>query len=192
MEQVKNFAFQFAKSGAKPSGAVEAGITLTPTVNKFELNGLGSKLLKVQTGDYLAIVVDEDAIDINERYFLVKGSENDGFSAKIASHGKEQGVGKAQSFTFADVYPRILLDALQNVKGISVPVDASGRAVRVSKDRLRLMGLVEKGTCLKKVYAKLESFGEQALPNGETSEIFRLYDFMITDHSPKEVSKKSE
>ena len=170
------FSFNVAKPGVKVSGAIEPGISLTPTLNKFEINGLASKEMGLVTGDSVLIVSDDNSDDLNAKFYIGKVAAGNG--AKVASHENEEGLGKALSFTYAGIYSKIFLAA----------VTKNADANEVPKDRLRQLGFAVGGTALKKVYAKLESIGAQEI-NGEEVELFKLYDFMITDHTPKVMTK---
>jgi hypothetical protein len=189
METNNGFNFQITKKGAKVTNAIEPGITLVPTYNKFELNSLASKLIGLSTKDTVNLGADEDSTDINNMFYICKGVDNNG--AILASHNQEEGVGRQLGFTYADIYSRILLNALleKGDSAINIPVDSKGTAVSVSKLRLTQMGLLKGGSCVKKVYAKIE-VGPTKVINGEEVQLYRLYDFMITDHKPREVSPR--
>ncbi len=188
MENVNGFSFQIAKPGVKPSSAIEAGISLTPTLNKFELNGLGSKLIGLVSGtgdkdelktpeNSITILVDDNSKDLDNKFFVCKGIE--GNSAKLAAHENEEGQGKALSFTYAGIYSQIMIAA----------VNKDVEAQAVPKERLRQLGLAKAGTALNKVYAKIEKSVEVEVA-GEKVQLYRMFDFMVTDHTPKQFKAK--
>ena len=190
METVKSFNFQVAQPGVKPSSQIEAGITLTPTLNKFMINGLASKAIGLVSGtgkkdeektaeNSITMVVNEDSKDIDNKFYVCQGIESN--SAKLAAHENEQGNGKDLAFTFSGIYSRIMLAAVIG------DLDTLG----VPKERLRMLGLAKKGTSLKKVYAKIDVDSPiSTTVEGETKLLYRLYDFMVTDHTPKVFGKE--
>jgi hypothetical protein len=185
MEKVGKFNFSIAKPGVKPSSAVEAGITLTPTINKLVINGLATKVLGLigGTGDKeeektpensITILVDEDSVDLENKFYITNGVMGD--SAKLAAHENEQGAGKELGCTYSGIYARMFLAAVNN--DATVPV--------VPKDRLRMLGFAKGNTALKKVYWKIDvENGIKTEIGGDERTIYRLYSPMITDHTPK-------
>jgi hypothetical protein len=181
--EAPRFSFAVAKPGSKAETAIEAGITLTPTLNKFEVNGLASKLIGLVSGtgdkdevktpeNSMTILVQEESTDINNKFFVCKGLEGQG--AKLATNGNEQGFGKTLGCTYSGIYARIVKAVIS--KDITAP--------EVSKQRLRQEGLAVDNTLLYKIYAKVESIGVHEVA-GEERELYRLFDFMVTPHKPK-------
>lgn len=176
--EVQKFSFAVAKTGVKVSNAIEAGIWLTPTLNKFSLNGLATREIGLVTGDSVNIIVNDNAENINEMFFVCKGLNGKG--AKTASLKNEGGLGKDLGFTYAGIYSRIVLAVVnKDPKAIEVPVQ-----------RLKQLGLASGGTLLQKIYAKLESIGVQEVA-GEQVELFRMFDFMSVPHTPKKAAEKA-
>jgi len=189
MEQVKKSSFQIAKPGVKPSSAIEPGITLTPTLNKFSINGLATKLIGLVSGtgdknedktpeNSITLIVDNESQDINNKFYVCKGVE--GNAAKLAAHENEEGNGKELAFTYAGVYSQIMIAVVLG------EVDTQ----QVPKERLRQLQLAKGGTSLKKVYAKIEKAVDTEI-NGETVTLYRMFDFMATDHTPKVFKAKA-
>lgn len=98
----------FAKLGAKSSDETRPEIIATTMPNKFQLNRLASRMLGLETGNRVKIVIDDDATDINEMYYLVVANEKDGDAAKLASVGKEKGIGRVLVFNFSGVWSRMI------------------------------------------------------------------------------------
>lgn len=190
METVKGSKFSIAKPGSKASSAIEAGVTLTPTINKFSFNGLATKLIGFISGtgdkdepktpeNSVTILSVDYSTDVNNKFYVCQGIE--GSSAKLAAHENEEGAGKELACTYSGIYAQIVMAV---VKG-----DVNSPAV--SKERLRQEGFAEDGTLLHKIYAKLESIGVQDV-DGNERELFRMYDFMITPHTPKTFKAKAK
>lgn len=168
-----------AKTNVKQSSAIEPGIDLTPTVNKFSINRLATAAMGLEAGDTICIHRNSEATSIDDKYYVSRGFEQgDGFSAML---GGDAGKGQDLDFNLNDVYSEIL----QNV--VNGTIDAQS----VSKDRLRQLGLMQGNTSLKKIYAKLESVGVTEI-NGEEREVYRMFDFMVLNHTPKQFSPKAE
>jgi hypothetical protein len=185
-----NGKFTVAKPGIKPSSAVEAGITLNPTLNKFTVNGLATKKMGLVSGtgkkdepktpsNSISLVVLDESTDINNKFYICQGLTGKG--AKLAAANNEQGEGKDLSFTYADIYPQIVLSVIKkDVTAIGVP-----------KERLRAEGLAKRDTLLHKIYGKIESIGVHNVDD-EERELFRIFDWMVTDHTPKKSGEKAE
>ncbi len=190
METVKKSSFSIAKPGVKPSNAVEPGIMLTPTLNRFTINGLATRLIGLVSGtgnvneeklseNSITLIVNEESEDINNKFYLCKGI--DGNSAKLAAHENEQGNGKELSFTYSGIYSQILIAVVKN--DIMTP--------KVPNDRLRHLGLAIDKISLHKVYAKLEKDQLSDLDGtlSEPVQLYRLFDFMISEHNPRQIKK---
>jgi len=170
------------KTAAKPSNVIVPGVELTPTVNKFSVNRLATPLLGIEAGDTVAILKADESEDINNKYYICKGfrtseEDADGMSAVL---GGEAGKGQDLEFNLAGIYSEIL----QNV------VNKTTNAVPVALENLRQMGLLEGKTSLNKVYAQIESVGVTEI-NGEEKEVFRMFDFSVVPHTPKQFTKKA-
>lgn len=103
-----NKTFGFAKLGAKTSDEIRPELIATTAPNKFQINRLGSTLLKVQTGNRVKMIVDDTATDVNEMFYLVVASSKDKSGALLASVGKKPGIGKSLVFNFSGVWSKMI------------------------------------------------------------------------------------
>lgn len=115
-----------ARPGTRAAGSSTPEVYTAPTVNKLVMNAVASKKLQLQHGDTVTILVNEDAADVNQMYFLTKGIK--GMEAQLASTAKEKAVGQTLSFSYAGIWSRMV----QNTTD----------AVEVSTDSLEREGLV--------------------------------------------------
>jgi len=173
-----------AKNGSKGTKDTEPSITLTPTVNRFELNPLTSQLMELQTKDTVMILVNDEAKTINEKFFLAKGlgEASEIPQAVLASDDQIEGIGKKLSFNYSGVYSRILVGV---VKG-------DLNAPEIALDKLRQLGLVKAEdsarTALWKIHAKVAKVeGENGIISieGNDRQIYQMFDFVALPYSPR-------
>jgi len=100
--------FGFAKLGAKTSDETRPELIATTAPNKFQINRLGSSLLKLQTGDRVKMIVDDAAANVNEMFYLVVAPKQDKSGALLASVGKKAGIGKSLVFNFSGVWSKMI------------------------------------------------------------------------------------
>lgn len=96
----------------KLSNETTAQLVLTPTFDNFSINGLASKLMKVEHGNHVSIIRDPEATDINEKYALavVKDADIDKIRvAKVAAVNAVPGFGKTLNFRFSGIYGAMVL-----------------------------------------------------------------------------------
>ena len=100
--------FGFAKLGAKTSDETRPELIATTAPNKFQINRLGSSLLKLQTGDRVKMIVDDAAKSVDEMFYLVVAAAKDKSGALLASVGKKPGIGKSLVFNFSGVWSKMV------------------------------------------------------------------------------------
>jgi len=101
-------SFSFAKLGAKTSDETRPELIATIAPNKFQINRLGSKLLNIQTGDRVKLIVDQPTTDLDAMFYLVVASAKDKTGALLASVGKVKGVGRSLVFNFSGVWSKMI------------------------------------------------------------------------------------
>ena len=116
--------FTFAKLGAKTSDETRAELIATTAPNKFQINRLGSKLLNIQSGDRVKLIVDQPTEDLNAMFYLVVASAKDKDAALLASVGKVKGVGRSLVFNFSGVWSKMIQ---QNVEATELAAPALER-----------------------------------------------------------------
>jgi len=122
--------FGFAKLGAKTSDETRPELIATTAPNKFQINRLGSSLLKIQTGNKVKMIVDDEAEDVNSMFYLVVASDKDkSDAALLASVNKKAGIGKSLTFNFSGVWSKMIQNKVN--------------ATELSAPALERMGLVE-------------------------------------------------
>jgi hypothetical protein len=170
-----------ARAGFKASNVTRPAITLLPTYNRFSINSLGSKAMGLQHGDTVSFLVNEEAEDVNNMFFICKGIE--GNEALLSSVKGRKGTGLTLNFNFAGIYARML----------QMDTDA----MEVSPERLAELGLVEKRiteqenvaySSRKKIEFALVSQGELNIGTEEepvAREIFALTEVKEIEYDPK-------
>lgn len=163
-----------AKPGTRAVGSSIPELYTAPTVNKFVLNALAAKKMGLQHKDTITILVNEEATDINQMYFLVKGI--DGMCASLAANTKEaEGTNNTLTFSYAGVWSRI----------VQYDVDA----VEVSMEELARQELAETRTteggktahsALRKVFFKVGDAQEA----GDMT-VYPLINSRVEDFKPR-------
>lgn len=187
MENVNfgKMSFSVAKPGVKPSNATRPELVLAPTFNKFNLNSLASSLMKVQNGDYVTIITNDEAADVNSMYFIAKGIGEEA-QAKLASVGKAPGYGKSLSFNYSGLYSKML----------QTKVDAQ----EISAEGLNELGLVEKReteggsesfVALKKIHFELGEPFEVEIDGMETT-LYPLINMKEVAYTPRNIGGTEE
>ena len=95
-----------AKPGTKATASNKAELFTASTINKLTLNPLATKKMGIANEDYVTILVNEEATNINEMYFITGGVEAN--KAKVASVGKAEGVGRTCNFNYGGVWGKML------------------------------------------------------------------------------------
>jgi hypothetical protein len=112
---------------------------------KLSLNKSATALMGVQTGDYVKVITNSEAENINEMFYLVVSNDETG--CKLSNRGiKREGTGLSQDFSCANVW--------------SIMVQKRHDAVQLSEEALYKLGiLVEVNTGTNgngvKLYSKL-------------------------------------
>jgi hypothetical protein len=172
--------------GKKAVTAVRAELILNPTYNKFTLNSIASELLKVQNGDYVAILVNDDSTSIDDKFFIVKTSDTS--KALLASVKKHEGIGRNVTFSYSGVYSQILQFANNIKDGIALS----------AKELTKLNLMQERETpngstaysALKKVKSELVAVndGDGNVMTIDENPVFSLCNIEIEDYTPRELT----
>lgn len=174
-----NLNFTIARPGTKASTSSRPELVTTPTLNKFDLNPLASQKMGVEDGDYVTILINDAAANINEMYFLTHGLGDEGQS-KLASVGKKAGPGRRQTFSYSGVYSKMLQGATE--------------VVEMSAEGLAELGLMVKRvtaadniaySALKKVHFEVGDGVEVDL-NGQDAVVYPLTNVKFVDYDPRE------
>lgn len=117
------FNFDFLKAGinegrfapvaktAKVSDEIDPEFIANISINKMCLNGLASKLMNVETGDYLkAMVLDAEQCqgDINKKFFIMTSKTKSDDMMTMAAVGKQPGTGRKLFLSYAACYSQFL------------------------------------------------------------------------------------
>lgn len=174
------------ESGKKAVTAVRAELILNPTYNKFTLNSIASELLKVQNGDYVAILVNDDSTSIDDKFFIVKTSDTS--KALLASTKKHEGIGRNVTFNYSGVYSQILQFANNIKDGIALS----------AKELTKLNLMQERETpngstaysALKTVKSELVAVndGDGNVMTIDENPVFSLCNIEIEDYTPRELT----
>jgi hypothetical protein len=124
--------FRILRPGVKASGATVPQLVLTPTINKFQLNGLAAKLLDLETGDHISIIENPDAKDFNELLFISRGL-GDVNQAKLASTNKAVGAGRPLTFNYSGLYSRLLQGSIDAIEATPESMVDAGLMVKNTK-----------------------------------------------------------
>lgn len=176
--------FSIARPGTKVSTSSRPELVLVPTLNKFSLNSLASKLMDVESGDYVTILVNESASNLNEMYFITTGINEDSQS-KLASVGNKKGTGRLLNFSYSGVWSKMIQNKVD--------------AMELSPSALVDMGLVQARdtktgtsyTALKKVYYGLGE-GFEAEINGVDTIVYPLVDPKVVDYTPRATGEEED
>lgn len=180
MENVNfgSFNLSVARPGTKVSTSSRPELILVPTINKFSLNSLASKLMDVEAGDHVTILTNDDASNLNEMYFITTGIGDEGQS-KLASIGNKPGTGRLLNFSYSGVWSKMIQNKVD--------------AIELSAQALVDKGLVQERetesgntsyTGLRKVYFGLGEPVEVDI-NGETKVLYPLVDSKAVDYTPR-------
>lgn len=104
---LESMKLSIARPGTKAVSASNPELTTTPTINKFSINPLASKLMGLSHGDHVTIIVNDAADDINEMYFLTEGI-SEANQSKLAAVNKAEGVGRVLNFNYSGVWSKML------------------------------------------------------------------------------------
>lgn len=170
-----------AKPGSKAVVASTPQLNTTPTVNKFSINPLTSKLLGVQHGDHVSIIVNDAAETIDEMYFLAQGV-NDSNQSKLAAVNKAPGVGRVLNFNYSGVWSKMLQFSTEAVElSLKALVERELAVERVTKDGNPSF------TATKKVTFNVGEGFEYDL-GGSIGEVtlYPLVDAKIEDYTPRD------
>ncbi len=176
--QFGSMSFSIAKPGTKVSSATRPELILNPTFNKFSLNALASNLMKLQNGDFVTILINDQATNINEMYFITKGIGEEA-QAKLASVNKAKGYGRVLNFNYSGIYSKML--------------QGTTDAMELSPEGLEEKGLVAKRvtdgdnvafTALKKVHFELGEAIEAEI-EGEDRTMYPLTNVKFVDYEPR-------
>lgn len=90
-------------SGTRGSSEVRAELKLERQTNKFALNRMATKLMGAQTGDFVQIICDSKATDINDAFYIAVSKNEIG--SKISNRGKKSaGIGLYQNFNNSGIW----------------------------------------------------------------------------------------
>lgn len=178
MDNFADFNLNVAKPGTKATGASRPELTVTPTVNKFNLNALASKKMGLENGDHITILTKSDPESVNDMYFICKGI-GAGNQAKLASVNKVSGVGRALNFNYSGIWSKMLQMDTE-------AVEASGETL-VEKD-LAVKSVTDADnvsyTALRKIHFEIGDPITVEI-NDEAVEVFPLQDAKIEDYNPR-------
>lgn len=177
MESTNFMKFSVNRPGTKVSSSSTPEVVLLPTFNKLGVNPVATKKLGWEHGDYVTIITNDNAEDMNSLYFITDGI--DGNRSQLSSVGGTKGVGRSLTFNYSGVYSRILQGKVD--------------AVESSPDGLVQLGLVQKRqteggktayTALKKVHFEIGDAIEVEI-NGVDKEIYPLINPRFEDYNPR-------
>ena len=94
------------KHNVKATGSLVPELTLVPTMNKFSLNAVASKLLKLVSGQTISFIEDDSVDSLDKRFYLTAGYGDD--AAKLAASNKKEEDGLSLQFTWAGIYGRMM------------------------------------------------------------------------------------
>lgn len=180
-----NMSFSVEKPGTKASSSSRPELTVGPTINKMSLNSLASKKMGLQNGDYVTILANERATNINEKYFITEGV-GDNNQAKLASVNNAEGVGRTLNFNYSGTFSKMIqgtVDAMELSpeglveKGLAITRDTS----KGNQSR----------TCLRKVFFEVGDGFDYEL-NGEEIVLYPLTNMKVKDYNPREMEDEGE
>lgn len=103
----ENMKLSIARPGTKAVAATRPEVATTPTVNKFTINPLASKLMGLEHGDHVTIIVNDQAESMDELLFITHGL-SEANQSKLAAVNKSAGVGRVLNFNYSGVWSKIL------------------------------------------------------------------------------------
>lgn len=120
---MEKFNFDFLKAGinegrfetvakaAKVSDEIRPELVVNISINKMCINGLASKMLNIETGDYMKAMVltaDQCENDVNKKFFIMVSKVKTDDMMTLAAVGKAKGVGRKLFCSYAACYSQFL------------------------------------------------------------------------------------
>lgn len=120
---MEKFNFDFLKAGinegrfetvakaAKVSDEIRPELVVNISINKMCINGLASKMLNIETGDYMKAMVltaDQCEYDVNKKFFIMVSKVKTDDMMTLAAVGKAKGVGRKLFCSYAACYSQFL------------------------------------------------------------------------------------
>lgn len=173
-----NLSISVARPGTKASTSSRPELVVTPTFNKLDLNPLASQKLGLEAGNYVTILVNNNATTVDEMYFITEGLGGEGQS-KLASVGNKPGTGRKLTFSYSGVYSKMLQGKVD--------------AIEMSSEGLSELNLMEKRvtatdnvaySATKKVHFEVGD-GVEVEIDGEERVIYPLTNSKYVDYNPR-------
>jgi hypothetical protein len=132
-------------NATRPSNETRAELFTNNKMGKLSLNKSATSLMGVETGDFVKIITNSEAKDIDDAFYVVVSNDETG--CKLSNRGeKTEGVGLSQDFSCAGVW--------------SIMVQKNPKAIQLGEDALFKLGILTEVTTTRrldgtKCYSKL-------------------------------------
>lgn len=103
--------FETVAKAAKVSDEIRPELVVNISINKMCINGLASKMLNIETGDYMKAMVltaDQCENDVNKKFFIMVSKVKTDDMMTLAAVGKAKGVGRKLFCSYAACYSQFL------------------------------------------------------------------------------------
>lgn len=103
--------FETVAKAAKVSDEIRPELVVNISINKMCINGLASKMLNIETGDYMKAMVltaDQCENDINKKFFIMVSKVKTDDMMTLAAVGKAKGTGRKLFCSYAACYSQFL------------------------------------------------------------------------------------
>lgn len=186
--------FTTVSKNAKTSDEIRPEFIANISINKMSLNGMASRMLKVETGDYLKamILTDEQCGgDINKKFFIMVSKTKADDMMKLASVGNKPGVGEKLFMSYAACYPQFLQCTLDAQAITPDKLEELGFAYHIEKAD-RAGKVYRKYTANREVHYELIDTGiDYPNPDGTTLRIYACVNAQIIER-PFDASAEDE
>lgn len=108
---IKEGRFETVAKTAKVSDEIRPELVVNISINKMCINGLASKMLNIETGDFVKAMVltaDQCENDVNKKFFIMVSKIKTDDMMTLAAVGKVKGTGRKLFFSYAACYSQFL------------------------------------------------------------------------------------
>ena len=110
-DDITNPKLETVAKAAKVSDEIRPELVVNISINKMCINGLASKMLNIETGDYMKAMVltaDQCENDVNKKFFIMVSKVKTDDMMTLAAVGKAKGVGRKLFCSYAACYSQFL------------------------------------------------------------------------------------
>lgn len=177
------------KAGKKVINATRPELIVVPTINRFSLNSLATDAMRLESGDFITLLVNRGAESFDEKFFITKGFGDD--KATLASVGKAKGYGRVLTFNYSGIYSQMLQGTIEASELSPEGLVDLGLAVKREKEEGATF------SANRKVHFEIQSIGVQVIGKDDDGddieqEVYMLTNSKIEDYDPRTMSDDTD